>query len=81
MADIDYTIQKLLEQQNKVDQCDLEVWLNTTYSYIEDYFKSYSTRAMTFHSLVSEFRIKKIGDDYSVNKLDQSYFKKKGLNI
>jgi hypothetical protein len=59
MADIDYTIKKLIEQQNKVDQGDIEVWLNTTYSFIEDYFQSYSTRARTFNSLISDYRIKK----------------------
>jgi len=79
MADIDYTIQKLKEQQTKVDQGDLEVWLNTTYSFIEDYFKSYSTRARTFSSLVSDYRIKMIVNDHSINNVDQSYFKIKGL--
>lgn len=79
MADIDYTIKKLIEQQSKVDQGDIEVWLNTTYSFIEDYFQSYSTRARTFNSLISDYRIKRIGDDYSVKKLDNSYFKNKGL--
>jgi hypothetical protein len=78
MADIDYTIRKLIEQQSKVDQGDIEVWLNTTYSFIEDYFQSYSTRASTFRSLISDYRIKKIGDDDSV-KINHSYFKNKGL--
>lgn len=79
MADIDYTIKKLKEQQNKVDQGDIEVWLNTTYSFIEDYFQGYSTRARTFDSLTSEYRVKKIGNDYSGSKLDHTYFKNKGL--
>lgn len=79
MTDIEYTIQKLIEQQSKVNEGDIEVWLNTSYSFIEDYFKSYSTRARTFSSLISDYRIKKIGDEFSLNKLDPEYFKSKGL--
>lgn len=79
MADIEYTIRKLIEQQNKVNNGDAEVWLNTSYSFIEDYFKSYSTRARTFRSLISDYRLKKIGDEFSPNKLDPEYFKNKGL--
>ena len=79
MAEIEYTIKKLIEQQTKVNQGDIEVWLNTSYSFIEDYFKSYSTRARTFSSLISDYRMKKIGDEFSVNKLNPEYFKNKGL--
>ncbi len=79
MAEIDYTIQKLIEQQSKVNEGDIEVWLNTSYSFIEDYFQSYSTRARTFKSLISDYRIKKVGDDFSLNKLDNEFFKSKGL--
>jgi hypothetical protein len=80
MANIEYTIKKLKEQQHKVNQGDIEVWLNTTYSFIEDFFKSYSSRASTFRSLISDYRIKKIGDEYTtIKKIDESYFKNKGL--
>jgi len=79
MADINYTITKLEEQIKKVDQGDLGVWLNETYSYIEDYFNSYSPRAMAFKSLISDYEYKKIGDDFSIKRLDYSYFRKKGL--
>ena len=53
--------------------------MNTSYSFIEDYFKSYSTRARTFSSLISDYRMKKIGNEFSANKLDPEYFKNKGL--
>jgi len=43
MPTLDYTIKKLEEQKRKVNQGDIEVWLNTTHSYIEDQLKSYST--------------------------------------
>ena len=79
MANIDYTIKKLNEQRGKVLQGDLEVWLNTTYSFIEDYFKSYSTRARNFYDLISDFKIKKIGDDYGSLRIDQNYFRSKGI--
>ena len=79
MVTIEYTIRKLKEQVSKVNQGDLEVWLNTTYAFIEDYFISYSTRARTFSGLISDYQIKKIGDDYGISKIDTLYYKSKGL--
>lgn len=78
MPNLDYTIKKLEEQKRKVNQGDLEVWLNTTHSYIEDQLKSYSTRAQNFQSLISDYRIQKIGDSYG-NKIDQSHFRSKAI--
>ena len=54
MPNLDYTIKKLEEQKLKVNQGDLEVWLNTAHSYIEDQLKSYSSRAQNFHGLISD---------------------------
>ncbi len=59
MPNLNYTIQKLEEQKRKVNQGDLEVWLNTTHSYIEDQLKSYSTRARNFQSLINDYQIQK----------------------
>jgi len=70
MEDIDYTIKRLQDQQNKVDLGDTQVWLDTTYSFIEEYFKSYSARAVAFRSLVADFR---------ATKADKDGFKKRGL--
>lgn len=58
--DTDYTIKKLKEQRIKVSQNDTEVWLKTTYSFLEEYFNSYSPRANSFHNLISDFTTKKI---------------------
>ncbi|KAA9037252.1 hypothetical protein FW778_17650 [Ginsengibacter hankyongi] len=58
--DTDYTIKKLREQRLKVNQNDTEVWLKTTYSFLEEYFKSYSPRAGNFHELIYDFATKKI---------------------
>jgi len=70
MEDIDYTIKRLQDQQNKVDLGDTQVWLDTTYSFIEEYFKSYSEKAVAFRSLVADFR---------ATKADKDAFKKRGL--
>jgi len=78
MPTLDYTIKKLEEQKRKVNQGDLEVWLNTTHSYIEDQLKSYSTRARNFQSLINDYRVQKIGDSYG-SKIDQSHFRSKGI--
>jgi len=58
--DTDYTINKLKEQKQKVHQSDTEVWLKTTYSFIEEYFKSYSSRAQSFQGLINDFSMQKI---------------------
>ena len=78
MPNIDYTIKKLEEQKRKVNQGDLEVWLNTTHSYIEDQLKSYSSRAQNFHGLISDYIIQKIGNSYG-NKIDKSHFRSKAV--
>lgn len=70
MKNIDYTIKRLQDQQQKVSLGDTQVWLDATYSYIEEYFKSYSTRAVEFRSLVADFR---------VTKVDREICKSKGL--
>lgn len=56
----EYTIAKLKEQKQKVNNLDFEVWLKTTYSYLVDDFGITSTRALNFNSLISDFSIKKI---------------------
>jgi hypothetical protein len=56
----EYTIAKLKEQKQKVNNLDFEVWLKTTYSYLVDDFGISSTRALNFNSLISDFSIKKI---------------------
>jgi len=56
----DYIIRKLREQRSKVNQNDTEVWLKTTYSFVEEYFQIYSPRANSFHSLIIDFTTKKI---------------------
>jgi hypothetical protein len=58
--DIDYFINKLEEQTTKVDKGDTEVWLKTTYSFIEEYFGSTSSRARSFQSLINDFTSQKI---------------------
>lgn len=63
MKNIDYTIKRLHDQQQKVSLGDTQVWLDATYSYIEEYFKSYSTRAVEFRSLVADFRVMKVDKD------------------
>ena len=78
MPNLDYTIKKLEEQKRKVNQGDLEVWLNTTHSYIEDQFKSYSTRARNFQSLINDYGIQKIGDSYGKG-IDKQHFRSKAL--
>jgi hypothetical protein len=58
--EIDYLIKKLNEQKLKVNTSETEVWLQTTYSLIEEYFRSYSPRASSFHSLIQNYRMKQI---------------------
>lgn len=79
MPTIEYTIRKLEEQKGKVHSSDFEVWLNTTHSYIEDQFKSYSTRARNFGSIISDYRIQKIGDAYGQN-IDKGHFKSRAID-
>ena len=78
MPNLDYTIKKLEEQKRKVNQGDLEVWLNTTHSYIEDQLKSYSSRAQNFRGLISDYRIQKIGDSYGKG-IDKQHFRLKAI--
>ncbi len=73
---INYTIDKLKEQRLKVNFGDAEVWLKTTYAFIEDYFKSYSTRASSFQSLINSFSTKKI---FGITAADINSFKKQAL--
>jgi len=55
----EYLIKKLEDQKTKVNQADTEVWLKTTYSYIEEYFRIGSSRAIHFQSLINDFTINK----------------------
>lgn len=68
MKNIDYTIKRLQDQQQKVSLGDTQVWLDATYSYIEEYFKSYSSRTVEFRSLVADFRVTKVDKDICKSK-------------
>jgi len=74
--DIEYTIRKLNEQKQKVNQGDTEVWLKTTYSIIEEYFSVLSSRTQSFQGLLNDFAIQKIS---GVTSAHASTYKSKGL--
>jgi len=76
---IDYTIEKLKNQKSKIHLGDFEVWMNTTYAFMEGYFKSYQTRPRNFQSLINDFKIDKIGSGYGTKKIDLSSYKAKAI--
>lgn len=55
---------------------DLEVWFKITYSFIEEYFKSYTSRAQGFQSLINDFSFKKI---LGLTQDDVTKFKNSGI--
>lgn len=57
----DFTIQKFKEQIDTVNNHDFKLWLDVTYTYVEDYFKSYSFQARNFHLLISDVNIYLVG--------------------
>jgi hypothetical protein len=58
-----FIISKLSEQILNINNIDLQVWLDTTQTYLEDHFKKYSKQANDFSHLIIDFRIIKIGDE------------------
>lgn len=60
--DIDYSIRKLKEQKSKVNTSDIEVWLTTTYSIIEEYFGILDTKTQSFKSIINSYQFKQIGE-------------------
>jgi hypothetical protein len=56
----EYFINKLNEQKEKVEKSEIEVWLKTTYAFIEEYFGATSSRARSFQSIVHEYSTGKI---------------------
>lgn len=77
--DIQHTIEKLKAKKTKVNSIEFEVWLNSTYAIIESQFKSYDTRARSFSTLISDYRVKKIGSDFGINSPEIETFKKKAI--
>ena len=57
--DTKFILDKLTNQKNDLKYANLDMWFPTTYSYIEDYFKSYSTRARNFNEIINEYNKKK----------------------
>ncbi len=56
----EYFISKLKEQKSKLDVSELEVWLKTTYAFIEEYFGAISSRTQNFKSVINDFTTGKI---------------------
>ncbi len=77
--DIQQTIEKLKAKKTNVNSIEFEVWLNSSYAIIESQFKSYDTRARSFSTLISDYRIKKIGSDFGINSPEIETFKKKAI--
>jgi hypothetical protein len=73
---IDFLIKKLEEQKDKVNEGNPEVWLNTTYAFIEDFFSSTSTRARSFNSIINNFTTKKI---FGISNNEVEYIKNQAV--
>ena len=73
---IDYLIEKLKEQLQKIHQSDTEVWLRTTYALLLDHFPSYSQRASNFYSLITDFKMKNI---YGITSAQTNDLKNKAV--
>jgi len=52
--EIAFIVEKLNYQLEWLTYSNLDSWLPTTYQYIEDHFKSHSTRALNFQKLIQE---------------------------
>jgi hypothetical protein len=57
--ELKFILEKLKGQKSDLKFANLDIWLPTTYQYIEDHFRSYSSRATTFYNLIQEYNMKK----------------------
>lgn len=64
--ELKFILEKLKEQKSGLKFAVLDIWLVTTYQYIEDHFHSYSTRARTFNDLIQEYNKKKAGSTKTI---------------
>lgn len=75
----EFAIRKFKEQIDNLNSTEFKLWLDTTYTYVEDYFSILSNQSMNFKSLIGDVNIYYAGFPFLQDPKKEKTFKDRAI--